>query len=74
MTVQVNQLLLIIVTIALLFLALGGVVSYLVLQVRGNRRFRESERKVENLLSEAKEKKQQMLLEAADEAMKARSG
>ncbi|MBI2856821.1 MAG: ribonuclease Y [Chloroflexi bacterium] len=74
MTVQVNQLLLIIVTIAILFLALGGVVAYLVLQVRGNRRFRDAGQRAEDLLSEAKEKKQQMLLEAADEAMKARSG
>lgn len=64
---------LIIVTIALLFLALGGVGAYFALQVLNNRKVRDAERKAESLVSEAKEKKQQLLLEATEEAVKARA-
>ncbi|MEW6033842.1 MAG: ribonuclease Y [Chloroflexota bacterium] len=64
---------LIYVIIALIFLALGGLGAYFALQVLGNRRFKEAEKKAESLVSEAIEKKQQILLEATDEALKMRT-
>jgi ribonuclease Y len=67
----VGQLLYVIV--ALLFLALGGLGAYFALQVVGSRRFREAEKKADSLIAEAREKKQQILLDATDEAMKARA-
>lgn len=61
------------VIIALIFLALGGLGAYFWQEVRRSRRMREAESAADALISEAKEKKQQLLVEAANEAMKARA-
>ncbi|MBI2957620.1 MAG: ribonuclease Y [Chloroflexi bacterium] len=58
--------------IALLLGAVGALGSYLFLKLRGLGGIKELETRADNVLAEAKEKKQQMLLVAADEAMKAR--
>lgn len=67
----VQQLLYVI--IALVFLALGGLGGYYAQLVMGNRRLKELEKKADSLISEAKEKKQQLIMEATDEAIKARA-
>ncbi|MDP2734990.1 MAG: Rnase Y domain-containing protein, partial [bacterium] len=68
----VSGLLALIIAILLGAVGVGG--AYLFLKLRGIGGIKDLEKRADNLLAEAKEKKQQMLLQAADEAMKARAG
>ncbi len=61
------------VVIAALMGFLGAAVSYLLLLLKGNRTLDEKQKLAEKMLVDATEKKQHMLVEAADEAMKARA-
>jgi ribonuclease Y len=59
--------------LCVLLLVLGGVVGYFSRQILANQQLRSTQNEAKNLLSEATEKHEKMLLEARDEAVRVRA-
>jgi len=61
------------VILCVLLLVLGGVIGYFARQILANQQLRNTQNEAKNLLSEATEKHEKMLLEARDEAVRVRA-